>query len=755
MELWLFIIGVLLLYFVLRSKKSSSIQQSQNYVNGGRKNNDRRTQVRNSRILADYDEDDSLATFSISYGYEEEKSKNSAPGKWVKTGEIINVKGLQITGGKFYFGGRLPSLDGYGSEASLVDDSLKTVSQPITYEDESLGYWPKYISISAHCRGAYLNWLASNRDDPETPLGYVFIYFYGLERRIVVDSLQNGIEDSEYKAIFDELLRLKEIYGKSRSFLNYATRLLEIMCLLRPSVVSHPELENNPKRDSILFKYRLAKIVEDGKPVPADLALAWLKIYPDYNLKKPARRCSQEFGEMFTRLYTKKYGDGIIVKPNKTRLYLGYYPASSSLRGVSISQEDLPDPSNLKGPTKKLISIAEDCTKALDSYSRYLGKKDTSRADISAVLLLPEELNDVGAIHGLNKFKKWAEECISKQDGLVDVREFWEFTQLPLPSKINKKESDLIQLLSEKAGFGLVPDSRYHQTKPTVDGKLVLFKGGHGRHFEPSKEFNEMGMVLRLGAMVATINSNVDQAEIALLKQLIDHDSNLSSIEKLSLHSYLTWRLNTPSNATGLKARLKKLGANEKAAVSRILIGVALADGKIDPEEIKQLEKLYTLLGLDKSLVTGDIHSMTIGKAGTRGTVTPSDPIKEASGDFRLNEKVLAIHESQTKDVQSMLNAIFVDKDPDMETPTVVEDVGDLEDVGIDTLHYSLYENLINKDRWSLEELDELCKKMGLMTSGAIETINDWSFERVDAPVLEEEADALYINQDIVEELEK
>jgi len=755
MELLLFIIGGLLLYFVLRSQKSSPIQQSKKFVNVGRKNNGQRTQIRNSRILAEYDEDDGLATFSISYGYKEEKSKNNAPGKWVKTGEIINVKDLQITGGKFYFGGQLPSLDGYGLEASLVDESLKTVNQPITYEDESLGYWPKYFSISAHCRGAYLNWLASNRDNPETPPGYVFIYFYGLERRIVVDALQNGIDDSEYIAIFNELLRLKEIYGKSHSFLNYSTRLLEIMCLLRPDVVSHPELENNPKRDSILLKYRLAKTVHDGKPVPSELALAWLKFYPEFNLKQPARRCSQEFDKMFTRLYAKKYEDGIIVKPNKTRLYIRYHPASSSLRGVSISQEDLPDPSNLKGPIKKLISIAEDCTNALDPYSRYLGKKDTSRSDISAVLLLPEELNDLEAIHRLNEFKKWADKSISNQNGLVDVSAFWEFTQLSLPDKINKKESDLIELLAEKTGYGIVPDSRYHQAKATVDGKFVLFKEGHGKHFEPSKAFNETGMVLRLGAMVATINSHVDKTQITLLKQLIDHDSKLSPIEKRSLHSYLVWRLNTPSNVTGLKARLKKLGAKEKAAVSQILVGVALADGKIEPEEIKQLEKLYSLLGLDKSLVTGDIHNMSIGKAGAQGKVKNTEQIKEVCKGFRLNEKVLAIHESQTKDVQKLLDAIFVDKEPDNETDAVVEDQVAQEDIGIDTIHYSLYENLINKDRWSLKEIDELCKKMGLMTSGAIETINEWSFERVDAPVLEEEADAVYVDQNIVEELEK
>ena len=42
-----------------------------------------------------------------------------------------------------------------------------------------------------------------------------------------------------------------------------------------------------------------------------------------------------------------------------------------------------------------------------------------------------------------------------------------------------------------------------------------------------------------------------------------------------------------------------------------MLVGVALADGKIDPAEIKQLEKLYGQLGLDKAMVTSDIHSLS------------------------------------------------------------------------------------------------------------------------------------------------
>ncbi|RXK84358.1 ATPase [Chlorobaculum sp. 24CR] len=757
MEFLLLIGGAVIIWYVIKTMATSSKQQVQENNRLSPDNEIQVTMTTSQRVVANStrDDDDDLATFSISYGYEEEKSTNKTPGKWVKSGESITIKGLSFTGGNIYFGGKLSSLDGYGTEASLVDDSLKIENKPSAFEDESLGYWPKFISLTPEGRGAFLCWLSSDRSDPDKPLGYVFIYFYGIERRIIFDSIKQSVDDSEFKALFEEVLRLKGIYGSSRSFSNYSIRLLEIMCLLRPHVVSYPDFEKTNQRDSLLFKYQLATAVNEEKPISAELALRWIRFYPDNNLKKPARRCGYEFSQMFKRLYSKKYGNGIVVKPNKTRLKIEYFPASPSLRGITLPQQDIPDPSNLKGPVNKLIAIADECTAELDAYSRYLAKPDASRTDIEAVLLLPDELSDLGTTPGLGEFKKWADDAILTKKGLVDVDEFWTYTESPLPFKINKKEADLIQNLAQKAGYGIAPDTRYHHAKTSADGKLVLFPEGHGKYFEPSKAYSEMGMVLRLGAMVATIDSHVDQAETNLLTQLIDHDTNLSPTEKQSLHAYLVWRLNTPSNITGLKARLETLGKTEKAAVSRILVGVAMADGKINPVEIKQLEKLYTLLGLDKALVTGDIHGMSSSKAGLRPSSSLSETTFSAPTSFQLDESILAIHESETKDVQSMLGSIFVEDEPTSESDESTKgSTNTEEETGIDKQHYALFESLIRKDKWTREEVEALCRDLGLMVSGALETINDWSFDKVDAAVLEEDGEAIYVDQEIVEEIE-
>ncbi|ORU93825.1 MAG: ATPase [Cycloclasticus sp. symbiont of Poecilosclerida sp. N] len=753
MGFWLLTGVVIILCYAIKVMAKSSNRQAHKNDKQSSENEICATWTPNNWATTNSNDDD-LAIFRIAGGYDEEKSKNKAPGKWIKSGESITIKGQTFSSGNFYLGGQLSSLDGSGAEASLVDDSLKVENKSSSFEDESLGYWPKFITLTPKGRGAFLSWLSSNRSDPETPLGYVFIFFYGLERRIVVDSIHQAVDDAEFKSLFDEILRLKGIYGSSRSFSNYSIRLLEVMCLLRPHVVSDPDLEKSPQRDSLLFKHRLATTVSEKKPVPAELALAWIRFYPDYNLKKPARLCSDEFSQMFAHLYSKKYGEGLVVKPNKTRLSIEYHPASSSLRGISFPQKDIPDPSNLKGPINKLIVIANDSTAKLDAYSRYLAKPDTSRTDIEAILLLPDELDGLGSTLGLGEFKKWVDDAISTKNGLVNVEEFWTYTKSPLPAKINKKEAELIQNLAQKADYGIAPDTRYHHAKTSVDGKLVLFPEGHGKYFEPSKEFNAIGMTLRLGAMVATIDSRVDQREKNELMQLIDHDTNLSPTEKRSLHAYLLWRLNTPSNVTGLKARVGTLGKTEKLAVSRILVGVAMADGKIDPDEIKQLEKLYTLLGLDKALVTGDIHGMSSSKAGLRPVSAQSEGILPASTAFQLNERTLAIHEGETKDVQSMLGKIFMENEPTDEPYETITDSVVEEGPGIDKQHYALFESLIRKDKWTREEVEALCRDLGLMVSGALEIINDWSFDKVDAAVFEEKGDVIYVDQETVEEIE-
>ncbi len=706
-----------------------------------------------------YPEDDLVdyrITVSASTEYSSEpESKNRKAGKWVVPGERVKVGNKSITGGYFYSGGRLKSLDGYDTEASLVDPTLKLNNQSPDYGGDDMGYWPSYGQISPESRAAYIEWLSSDRKDPETYIGYVFLYFYGLERRILVDAAAGDVSETEVDALIEELQRLRTIYGDNRSFNGYATNLLShSWALYKPDHQPDNSILLAKRDFTSVFKLQLAKTVNRGEPVSSKLALVWIKSHPEFSLRTPARRCELEFDQLFAMRYKNKFGDGLVIAPNKTKVQLEYYPASGSLRGNHATKLDLPDASRLKAPVKKLMALAEACTIELEAYSRFIGKPENSRDSLAAAAFLPAVLAVNSNNSQFNQLKTWISSQIDNANGVVSTEELLSQLGDDAPLKINKKEALMLAGLVEKAGFGLAPDVRYHQAKPELNSSVVLFHSGHEEGFKPSHAFNQVGTILRLGAMVASIDGHIDSSEIDLLEKLIAEDKQLKAGEKASLKAYLHWRLNTKVNMTGLKVRLESISDREKTAISHILVGVALADGCVDPTEIKQLERLYASLGLDKAMVSSDIHSLTSRTITTesKNETSTAQSGPSNSSEFSLNHDLIKIHESETDDVKAILGSIFVDESIENEPEVVDTPAAKVVIAGLDDGHTRFYETLITKEQWASEEIKSLCDELNLMMNGAIETLNDWAFENVDAPLIDD-GSTVFVDLELAEEI--
>jgi hypothetical protein len=92
-------------------------------------------------------------------------------------------------------------------------EDIQTVPRP--------PYWPSYAELSAQQRWIYLDWLRDVRKPVD--LGYVFVYFYGLERHLVF---------KDFDAATAEILLLLEYHSKS-SFPFYAKRALMAAAILR------------------------------------------------------------------------------------------------------------------------------------------------------------------------------------------------------------------------------------------------------------------------------------------------------------------------------------------------------------------------------------------------------------------------------------------------------------------------------------------------------------------------------------------
>src|SRR5690606_27543030 len=100
-------------------------------------------------------------------------------------GAVIEIQGIRIEGGLLYTGRR--HWTRYGDPA-ILDPTLR-ISQ--TEQALPLGYWPDYGDLSPAQRGQFLQWLAHGRGETQE-LGYVFLFFYGLERYVYRDAAQDS-----------------------------------------------------------------------------------------------------------------------------------------------------------------------------------------------------------------------------------------------------------------------------------------------------------------------------------------------------------------------------------------------------------------------------------------------------------------------------------------------------------------------------------------------------------------------------------
>ena len=685
------------------------------------------------------------------------------PAKWYGPSSNVNVKGYDIPGGLIYVGSNLQDHYGYDNDASLINPKLKiSPAEPWEAGDE-MGYWPKYDSITQRCRGAYLKWLAGGRSEPKTNIGYVFLFFYGLERRLIVDGAKEKVSQTERYAIVNEVIRLIKIYGGNRSFSGYANNFLAMEWALYQSDDPAPSYINFDDRYcSEPFQLVLAKQVAAGKPLPADMALQWYRLNPNSRLRTPARRCTKEFKHLFTIRYQRKFGDGIAIKPNKTRLKIDYHAASPSIRGdMKIKVPDLPNPFILNGPINKISAIVDECTQELDSYSRFLGRKGSDPKSLAALSLLPKEL--ISRSSGANTIKDQLSRICNKGIGFIPLEALYKTIGQKIPVKLLKKELESLCAFIDSMDYGIAPDVRYHNMKPALDGNIAIFPKGHGVDFRPSKEFRTVSTILRLGAMVSQIDEDLAPAEEETLQGLISDNRELTAIERDSLSAFLHWCLRTKQNAAGLKARLSDVSDTEKLAISHILISVAHADGIIISEEIKQIEKLYTTLGLDKDQVTSDIHTL----AANSGPVTvdfkdhdnsfaipqPAKPLGTSRG-FVLNEELIRIRKEETKQVKSVLEDIFAEQ----EKEEINEDalpgsaVSNNPLLLLDAAYQSLFNSLIEKEAWEREAFQETCKSLGLMVDGAMEVLNEWAFENTNAPLIDD-GEPIYVDVSLAKEI--
>ena len=681
---------------------------------------------------------------------------NSANVRWLSAGESIEVAGENIPIGLIYVGEDKNRRNG-PSEPSLINPKLKVARGIVDISERLTPYWPSYDSISPEARRAYLQWLSSGRKAPHANIGYVFLFFYGLERRVFVDAKTDQAAAGDIPIIIAEVERLLSIYGKNNSFNNYASRFVDF---LRQGQILARRYQKAPPAPlpygyemPVELRIGLGQLAADKQPMPADWALAW--VLSDHNVGKrtPVTRCKEAFAQLFCMRYEERYGAGMVLPQNKTRLRLQYNTASAGLPPQELDGlSGIPDVTATSAARKKLQQLVDECTVQLEPYSRYLGRNPDTPDALEGLLQLPVNLWPPTARTALAELKQRI------GDGMV-VMSFGELAgRLQSAGSLSREKVLTLARALEFLHIGIEPDVLTGSRTPKSEDNVALFATqADDGDLRSSPAYSAASVTLDLACAVAAADGDTSPQEIMLLSQHIDSWSHLSGAHRKRLKAHLRLQLNQPPTLQSLKKKLEPLAEPAKRVVAAFLAHLAQVDGEVSPAEVKLLERVYKTLQLDPQSLYSDLHVASSGSSVGSSQTTPSIPGASPSkpvGGFALDQERIAQLQRETEQVSALLAQVFVDDKPAEPDDVVVEEtVEDTSSIcGLDADHSAFLRVLVSRTEWSHDELEAVASDMELMLDGALEQINDMAFEHFDMPVTEGE-DPFEVNPDIMDKL--
>lgn len=667
--------------------------------------------------------------------------------RWYAAGEEVEVAGRTIPGGLLYVGFQMEAYRGE-LDPSLINLS-KSVDRFGDYTKRHTDYWPSYSSISSEARAAFLSWLSDGRRHPDADIGFVFIFFYGLERRVLVDAKKDESVRAEFPAIRRELEQLLTVYGpRSGSFLQYAKGLLGLVTAwigteklyLKP----FPEMQRSYETP-MPIRIALGQASIDRYPVPSHLALSWIENCPEKYLRTPATRCTTEFRTLFEAAYARKFGAGIVLPQNKTKLKFSYQPASSGLRGISevtLTFGELPDVTVLTKPINDLWQLAEEATAQLESYSRYLGRNPDAQGSPEAYLLLPVVLWPSSAQDALKYLKAMVGDGFFVSV-LSKVMPAFGATSMLARDRFTAFCGALrsVDLLIE-------PDVAMGAKTPKFDDKVVLFPRIPGDSFQETAAYKSALLTLQLASVIAIADGSFCTAEFGHLQGQIENWNHLTDPQLQRLRAHVQLLQQAPMSLASLKKQLEVLDETGKEAIASFMTAVAQADGTVSVSEVKILEKIYATLGIESRRVFSDIHAVASG-------VTEGAKPKTKTAGFALDKTKIQELQKDTEKVTALLSKIFAEQD--VVAPATAEPVPEAlpqesRFLNLDESHASFARHLLTRKEWTRTELQDTASDLDLMLDGALEQINDASWDTYDLAFTDGE-DPISVNPEVLEKI--
>lgn len=340
----------------------------------------------------------------------QKKKSSQILAKWYFTGGI-KIAGTPVRK-MFYGGANMRDM----VDPTIQEPSLLNPVEPVAASSsdmEPLGDYPMYQLLTPEQRRGYIDFLAGDRASTDD-IGFVFLYLYGLERRLIIDGKKPGeVTDVERDALIDELVRLYDAFAeKSRSVAQYIAMLLlydgsvfsrfdidkirEIFCLddysNKTRIKSRESMDNSGAMTYML----VSRLKENKIPIPTlDLIAAAKGRLLRGNAAMLGITKDELYDEAFDALVRERISflDHSKLQTTVARSVTAstkpiYFPSSPMIRRHRELETDASvcaDPETLGIPLKALADILVTCKKDIDEVESVLAT--SSLRDIDDVQL--------------------------------------------------------------------------------------------------------------------------------------------------------------------------------------------------------------------------------------------------------------------------------------------------------------------------------------------------------------------------------
>jgi tellurite resistance protein len=720
-------------------------------------------QIEGSRSIGDNQGKRAIPGIGISLSFDNDEGPPSRSGRgapkltWYAPGQSVIHAGLIIDGGMMYTNERaLP----WPGEPSAIITSLfvgGTAAHPL----EDFGYYPSYDRISGEQRRCYLEWLSAGRKDAEPSLrslGYVFIFFYGLERRIVLDRDHDP-------ALIEEIFRLLQHYGsehKSRSLRTYFLQLLhfagwqlgsEAYRALWPRLLAFDG--DRPDEDGLRFV--LANLHQRGETLGWEVAYRLALANQESRRSTVVMRAQEKFLTLFEQRFNGQFPGGLRLDAAKQEALVQYRPASGALAQMSYGnlpespfELRLPNVAGLHRQFQALPTIWNSCVDDLSGYSRALrSKKEGQGAALATWRALPRELRKIEN-HPLKS--AFAELLVTApREGdytFVPTAMLATLAGLPERAKLTAAHSREVAEIADGLGWHFAPDPRITGLPLAWNQELALYGAIPGE--SETEGLPGPVRLLYLAVTLAAADGIIEPQELVTFYQLIAPQVACEDDWRPIRATEASLRRDANVALRSLPQMSKLIPADSRQSVLRLMAHIAAADGEVSLDELKVLRRLARAFELNpdsvEKLLREDEAFREVTVAGperdrARGEAIPARPVQEPR-IFALNQDRIKTLTQETQEVISLLSVVMAEpEEAPCPLPSALPPQANSASVewlnGMEPRYHASVLKLVRHDEITTNDFDCIATDHHLMPDDLFNAVNTWADERLGDFLLE------------------